>query len=48
MLDDMIVDGDDRGVGREHATPLPPWGKDEISVAIQAAFADHCGRTRFS
>jgi hypothetical protein len=48
MLDDMIADGDDRGVGREHATSPLPWGKDEISVAIQIAFLDHCGRTRFS
>jgi hypothetical protein len=48
MLDDMIVDQDDRGVGREHATSLLPWGTDEISVAIKVTFADHYGRTRFS
>jgi hypothetical protein len=48
MLNDMIADGDDRGVGREHATSLLPWGTDEISVAIQITFADHYGRTRFS
>jgi hypothetical protein len=35
MLNDMIVDRDDLGAGRQHATSLLPWGTDEISVAIQ-------------
>ena len=48
MLDDMIVDGDGPGVGRQQATSVLPLGTDEISVAIQVTFADHYGRTGFS
>src|ERR1700728_2246278 len=40
MLDDMIVDGDDRGVGREHATSLLPCGTDEISAPLPLEVAD--------
>jgi hypothetical protein len=48
MLNDVIVDGDDLGVGWQHATSLLPWGLNEISVAIYVTLADHYGRTRFS